>query len=253
MSVASVTIAPGAWSDPRVERLARLLGISDPDVALIKLAKLWARCTFLGTDEPPLFEIEACLDERGPDLLVRCGLGELLEGGSVRVRGGIAEDGTDRMGWFRRRHPELAHVIRGQERGAGRAAGGKVRASSAPRAGGRFVKSTQLMLVTSNHQHPALLVRMLAPASPAQLVLPDQDQDQKKKDLPRARGGAGPAGASSASSAGSPAGPAGTAGGVRLPTARCLDVRATQALRASQQRHRSARPALGRDAWWSRG
>lgn len=145
MSLASVTIEHFAWGDPRVHRLARLLGYSDPDFALIKLGKLWARCIYLGTDQPGEVEIQACLDDRGPELLVQSGLGEQLENGDIRVKGAIAEDGTDRIGWFRARHPEPAI---GATRPAGRAAGGKARASAAPRSGGRFVKST------TKHQQP---------------------------------------------------------------------------------------------------
>lgn len=147
MSVASVTIAPGAWADPRVHRLARMLGLSDPRFALILLGHLWARCTFLGTDTPPLSEIEACLDERGPELLVTCGLGEQLDDGTIRVKGGIAEDGTERLGWYRNLRPEPSTTV---APGLGRAKGGKARAEAAARAGGKFVKAT-----TNHQQGPA--------------------------------------------------------------------------------------------------
>jgi hypothetical protein len=140
MSVASVTIDSGAWGDPRIQRLARLLGYPDPDFALIKLAKLWARCIYLGTDIPGDVEIQACLDDRGPELLVLCGLGEELEEG-IRVKGRITEEGKDRIGWFRQRHPSNEPPT-SESNPRGKAKGGAVRANGAPRAGGRFVKST---------------------------------------------------------------------------------------------------------------
>ena len=206
MSVASVTIAPGAWADPRVHRLARLLGLSDPRFALIMLGHLWARCTFLGTDCPPLCEIEACFDERGPELLVKCGLAEQLEGGLVRIRGGVDEDGKDRLGWFRNHRPES--VVPGRSATDPRVKGGLARArAGAQRNGGRFVKST------TTHQLPPAADVSAGPAgtsSTSSAGPSGSGSGSEEKVSPAHAGSAGPAGTSSTSSAGPPAGPAGT-------------------------------------------
>lgn len=146
MSVASTTLEPCVWGDPRVWRLAQLARYPDGIYsAVARLGHLWGRCTFLGTDTPEPAVIVACLGDHGVEYLIESTLGEQLEDGRIRVCGGISEDGKDRLGWFRQRHPESSP---GPGSPPGRAAGGKARASAAPRSGGRFVKAT------TKHQHP---------------------------------------------------------------------------------------------------
>jgi len=131
MSLASVTIAHVAFSDPKVAFLAQLAGYADPEHALGKLAKLWGRCTFLGTDRPDVIEIRACLGRaNGEEHLIACGLAERLEDGTIRVKGRVADNGADRFAWF--------------QPPAQQAAAGRARVDGAPRdAKGRLMKRAQ--------------------------------------------------------------------------------------------------------------
>jgi hypothetical protein len=126
MSLASVTIDHVAFSDPRIAFLGELGGYSHME-ALGRIARLWARCTFLQSDVLPEFEIAACVGPGGGPMLVKSGLGEQLESGDVRVRGRVSNEGKDRHGWF-------------GEQKQGRSVGGRARANNAPRdARGRLI------------------------------------------------------------------------------------------------------------------
>lgn len=172
MSVASTTIAQGAYSDPRVLYLAQIAGYADGvDTALGKLARLWGRCTHLQTDVVSPIEVRACLGPRGDEHLVEAGLGELVPGG-VRVKGRFDNNtGRDRFVWY----AETA------AKKSGRAVGGRTRAAGAARDQlGRMVSSkTQQtpMLEPSNVQHPTLLDGDSdQQAQHVQVQVQDQDQ-----------------------------------------------------------------------------
>lgn len=123
---ANVTIHHSAFSDRRIAYLGELAGYSTME-ALGRLASLWSRCTELQTDRPSAFEIRACIGPRGDQLLIECGLGELV-GNEIRVRGC-----TGRTEWF-------GDVGPGAPR---QTAGGKARAAMAQRdAKGRLLKSS---------------------------------------------------------------------------------------------------------------
>lgn len=124
MSVASTTIAQGAFGDSRVLYLAQLAGYADGvDTALGKLARLWGRCTYLQTDVLPVREVRACLGPQGDEHLVEAGLGELVEGG-VRVKGRFDNaSGRDRFAWY-------AETPAKKD---GRSAGGRARVAGAKR------------------------------------------------------------------------------------------------------------------------
>jgi len=187
VSVASTTIAQGAYSDPRILYLAQLAGYVDGvDAALGKLARLWGRCTHLQTDVVSPIEVRACLGPRGDEHLVAAGLGELVPAG-VRVKGRLDNTtGRDRFAWY-------AETPAKKD---GRAAGGKARAAGAERGpGGKFAgtsKSQQINQQTSNAEPAADLLEFAGSSNrqqPGQLdqrhgqqtqhsQLQEQDQDQ---------------------------------------------------------------------------
>lgn len=137
MSLSDVTISREAWGDPRVSYLATLarfaVGIDGVEIAIARLARLWARCTHLGTDVVSVFEVNTVLmRENGAELLVAAGLGEAADDGLIRVRGRYANStGKDRIGWQAR-----AERLK--------AAGGHTRAAGAVRgANGTFAASLE--------------------------------------------------------------------------------------------------------------
>lgn len=78
---APVRIEARAWSDIRFRTLARLLGMSDPDLALIKVARLWSWETEHYHPDRPTYvldrdTIESVLGPDGPEALVRAQLAE---------------------------------------------------------------------------------------------------------------------------------------------------------------------------------
>jgi hypothetical protein len=212
MSVAATTLDSFVWGDPRVWRLAQLAAYPDGIYsAVARLGHLWARCTYLGTDVPDEAEIRACLGPSGVEDLIESTLGERLDDGTVRVRGGITEDGKDRLGWYRERHPAPTRAT-GTD---ARSRGGKSRVN-APRIGGRFVKSTTDSAGTSSTSSAG----ENSTSSTSSAGASGSGSGSEEERSPARVGGAGPAGTSSTSSAGPPAQPAGAiAGGVRLPTA----------------------------------
>ncbi len=138
---ANVTIHHSAFSDRRIAYLGELAGYSTME-ALGRLAALWSRCTELQTDRPGTPEIRACIGARGEQLLIECGLGEVVDG-DVRVRGC-----TGRTEWY-------GDVGPGAPR---QAAGGKARAASAQRdAKGR-------LLPASNRQDAGATLDVTGPA-----------------------------------------------------------------------------------------
>lgn len=83
---APVRIEARAWNDIRFRTLARLLGMADPDHALIKVARLWSWQTENYTPENPTYAIdrdtiESILGEGGPEALVRAKLASETPGG----------------------------------------------------------------------------------------------------------------------------------------------------------------------------
>lgn len=141
MSVASTTIAQGAFSDPRVLYLAQIAGYADGvDTAVGKLARLWGRCTHLQADVVSAVEVRACLGPRGDEHLVEAGLGELVPGG-VRVKGRYDNaTGRDRFAWY----------AEGDLKKSGRAVGGRNRAANAPRDERGRLLPRAMLLDTSN-------------------------------------------------------------------------------------------------------
>ena len=76
---APVRIEARAWDDIRFRTLARLLKMADPDLALIKVARLWSWQTEHYTPDNPTYAIdrdtiESVLGEGGPEALVRAKL-----------------------------------------------------------------------------------------------------------------------------------------------------------------------------------
>lgn len=76
---APVRIEARAWTDIRFAKLARYLGLTDPDFALIKVARLWSWQTEHYTQDSPTYcvsqdDIEAVLGDGGAAALVRAGL-----------------------------------------------------------------------------------------------------------------------------------------------------------------------------------
>lgn len=83
---APVRIEARAWNDIRFVTLARLLGMSDPDLALIKVARLWSWQTEHFIPERPTYvvdadTIESVLGAGGPAALVRSRLATPVSGG----------------------------------------------------------------------------------------------------------------------------------------------------------------------------
>ena len=121
-----VTIESTVWGDPRYERLAVLLDVHKYE-AIGRMAHLWAWATEIEKDVVSESDLSILLG-REPDVAVRAlvesRLGESVDGG-VRVKGC-----TGRIEWL------------GKMR-AGKKKGGKVRAATAQRSGGRFVSSKQ--------------------------------------------------------------------------------------------------------------
>lgn len=163
--MAGVTLAAGAFGDPRFEYFAELMGYADADHARGKLAKLVSRATALKTDGyVPIKVVVYCLGQKAIGAIVEADLGELVEEGDVmRLKGSV------RTEWMADQ----------PERGT---AGGTTRAQTAPRKGGRFVKSTTNPPATTSEppsdQQDGDAGDSLDQQPPAS---PDQDQDQ---DLP---------------------------------------------------------------------
>lgn len=114
---ANVTIDYRAWSDPRVRAFSEMSGYSFYET-MGRLAGLWSRCTELQNECPGEVEIRACLGQRGVELLVDSGLGEVMGDGSIRVRGCVG------------RHEWYGNVKPGAPR---QTHGGKARAANAQR------------------------------------------------------------------------------------------------------------------------
>ena len=156
--MAGVTIAAGAFGDPRFDYLAELMSYADADHARGKMAKLISRCTALGTSALPPKVIVVCLGKLGPEAIVEADLGELLDDGTIRVKG--CEGRTE---W----------LAESADRGT---TGGVARATSAKRERGRFVRST-----TNDREHPPATDQQPpfagASLAPANQRPPDQDQD----------------------------------------------------------------------------
>lgn len=115
-------------------RLATLLGLADADHALGRCLHLWLACTRRGESELPQWLVERVLGERGPEALVEAELASWA--------GGRGDSATRRM----RIAGAEKHCLwmasdqvakRGQS-----SKGGKIRAATASRAGGRFTSDS---------------------------------------------------------------------------------------------------------------
>lgn len=87
---ASVTIDRKAWGDVRFAVLAKFMGVDDPDVALVKMGRIWGYCTEEETKIVPVEFLEAILGipaDRVAADLERSKLGDDLGDGTVRIRG----------------------------------------------------------------------------------------------------------------------------------------------------------------------
>lgn len=86
---APVRIEGGAWNDPRFVTLGRLIG-KDSFSALARMGWLWAQCTnrqshtLTAAVVAGALECDVC---RAGDILRECELGEVLQDGSIRLRG----------------------------------------------------------------------------------------------------------------------------------------------------------------------
>lgn len=163
--LAGVTVDRDVPGDPRYHHLAELLGLANHYEAIGRMVVLWSVATALRTDRPPAKKIISVLGARGPAALVEADLAELLEDGSLRVKGCIG-----RHEWFE----DLP--ARGQ-------IGGQRRASEGQRnAGGRFMPKVAggSLAVAGTSELPANTSETdfagpARPASPAQGLVQDPE------------------------------------------------------------------------------
>lgn len=186
MSLSDVTISHEAWGDPRVAFLAQLASYADGiDTAIVRLARLWARCTSLGTDIVPAVEVNACLRRvDGAELLIAAGLGERVADG-IRVKGRFAnEGGKDRLGW--RNGTEQRNVNGGRSRVAGAVRGPKGTFLAGP-------AQPPARPADSQPEEPASRIRLdqAGPASPA------DGQDQRSGSVREEEGACSGSGSAS--------------------------------------------------------
>lgn len=113
-------------------RLAVLLGLADGDHARGKCEHLWLACTRRGESDLPQWLVEQVLGERGPEALIEAELASRAGGrgdsSTRRIRIGGAEK-------------HCLWMVRDQAAKQGQSSkGGKTRAATASRAGGRFTR-----------------------------------------------------------------------------------------------------------------
>lgn len=116
---ASVRIEDEAFCDVRYEILAKEAGLVDADHARGKMARIWRQCTQQGVYVLPPEIVRCILGDRGPEAIIKAGLGEEHSAG-IRIRGTAG-----RIEWI-------------QELRKKASAGGRARAKGAKRDHGRF-------------------------------------------------------------------------------------------------------------------
>jgi hypothetical protein len=142
---AAVTLSAEFFDDPSFDHLGVLLGI-DPDLARMKVARLWSWQTEHYSEERPTYVIPegfviGKLGAKGPAAMIEAGLAERRDGGLfLRGTDKLTSTGDTRIGWLGSRR-------------ADKVAGGKARAAQAEkigRVGGRFTSGAP-----AAHQHGA--------------------------------------------------------------------------------------------------
>lgn len=140
--MAALDVEFGAVSDVegKFARLAQLLGLADADHARGKVEHLWMACTTRGEPDLPLWLVEKHLGAGGAGALVEAELGSWGAGrGDSDTRRVTIAGAEKRCLWMRRDREQSSK-------------GGKSRAATASRAGGRF---TSRRLVESDQPKPA--------------------------------------------------------------------------------------------------
>jgi hypothetical protein len=124
--VTRVNVEGIAFTDPRFSRLAKLLGLTDGDHARSKVEYLWLACTIRGELELPRWLIEEHLGPSGPEAMIEAELGRWAGGrGDSNTRRMYICGSRGRTEWYARNQRQSSK-------------GGKARASSSSRVGGRF-------------------------------------------------------------------------------------------------------------------
>lgn len=81
-----VNLEATVWTDARFVVLAKLMGWPDPDLAIIKVAKVWRQCVMEGVYELPAGAIDALLGSDGCRSLIASGLAEPTDKEATRAR-----------------------------------------------------------------------------------------------------------------------------------------------------------------------
>lgn len=92
---APVRMEASVFGDPRYDLLGQLAGYNAHE-ARGRMALLWSVCTERNTSVVTPAIVRACIGPAGVEALVGAELGEVVEGGGVRVRGTTKE----RIGWY---------------------------------------------------------------------------------------------------------------------------------------------------------
>lgn len=173
---APVRIEAKAWSDPRYATLARILGYSDPDLALIKCARIWSWQTEAYTADQPTYVVDedtivSILGEGGPAALVRARLADETPEG-YRMRGA-----EGRIEW--------CEDLTSKRQRAGRARAEKARRDAA----GRLIGSKN---GSGEYGHPAHAgcagpAPTSTPPAQSSAPTPDPAPDHEDRLLPPAR------------------------------------------------------------------
>jgi hypothetical protein len=119
VAVPNVTIEGGVWGKWEYDALKDALGLQMRADAVGRMASLWHWCLSEETDVAPTKVVDAHLGKGGAAAILECELGEAVDGG-IRIRGAAS------------RVEEWVRCLSGKRRG------GKKRAESAEREGGRF-------------------------------------------------------------------------------------------------------------------
>jgi hypothetical protein len=153
-----------AFTDARFAHLATLLGLADADHARSKVEYLWWECTLRGTSELPQWVVEAKLGAGGPDALMAAQLARWAAGrGDSKTRLMHICGASERCLW----------LVEKQEQSS---KGGKARASSASRAGGKFTSREPAIPGPSLVETPPAQTSPPAPA-PAPAPAPERKRD----------------------------------------------------------------------------
>lgn len=180
-------------------RLAKLLGLADADHALGRCTHLWLACTRRGEAELPQWLVEQVLGDAGPDALVEAELATWAGGrGDSKTRrlriGGAAKHCLWMVSDQAAKHEQSSK-------------GGKTRAATASRAGGRFtsVSPAEQPAQTSPSEISSatdLEDQKLSPACDPAVPVPHQQHVPRSTTSDGGNPGIGESGARANSSAG---------------------------------------------------